>query len=605
MSQKIESKEERPLQSFWLKAFLAVDTTDSRIAPPNNSCFYDLTNAQPLGFSNLHSVRDISEQLYDFGESTIYRTFNVNTLGIEYLILAGQDGTLWAYVVDTSGEVPGANPIGPNGYPSIVDGEVYRIDDGNMATDMSAVVCQYDYTTALVLDSSNYWHWSGPLIQTSEGLKPQPIAKVGTANGAPVGGEAITVYNSMVWIAQGRLLYFSKAGVASDSPPGYSDFSTANGGGYSVMSDATLRSNVKALFAANGYLYVFGESSIDVISDVYIPQGVSTPSFTRLNVSAVVGTDQVDSIMTYKRLVLFANKYGFWKLYGTTVETLSGQDPNSAYLSTIDGTVQYLTFDHYVAGRQWINNSSQTVGWENNSGQQVFWQMASSVPYLQTISGGQVISNKLLCAAFLVVRKNDPVFGSGTFILMYQADAAGGKWWSALYTAAGELTHIHTAFVDQAPALFGMINNQLYQLFAVAVSSPASRILTSLWDFGDPISAKQALRAGIRVSIYGGDPAAAQINVFLDTLRNSFPVDLGHVGAIQWVNNQYQSVGWVNGSGNDVYWISPVPYLNYNGKAPECFSPYLGFRVTTEQGTVYELNQFSLDYKLAQRWVGE
>lgn len=605
MAQKIETKEERPLQSFWLKEFLAVDTTDSRIAPPNNSCFYDLTNAQPIGFSNIHSVDDISAVLYDFGESTIYRKFNVNILGIEYLILAGQDGTLYAYVVDTSGEVAGANPIGPNGHPSIVNGEVYQIDGGFMAKDMSAIVCQYDYSTALVLDSSGYWHWSGPLVMTSEGLKPQPIAPVGTANGAPVGGEAMSVYNSMVWIAQGRLLYFSKAGVASDSPPGYSDFSSADGGGNSVMSDATLRSNVKALFAANGYLYVFGESSIDAISDVYIPQGVSTPSFTRLNLSSVVGTDQVDSIMTYGRLIFFANRFGIWMLYGTTVQSISASDPNNSYLSSIQGTYQYAAFDHYIAGRQWINNANATVGWENNSGQQVFWQMSSSVPYLQTISGGQVVSNGVLCATFLVVREGDPVFGSGTLILVYQADAAGGKWWSALYTDGGELTHIHTAFVDNAPALFGMINNKLYQLFADKSSAPASRILTSLWDFGDPITAKQALRAGIRITLYGGDPAEALVNVFLDTLRNSFPVDLGHIGAVQWVNSQYQTIGWRNGSGQDVFWISPVPYLNYNGKAPECYSPYLGFRVTTEEGTVYELNTFQLDYKLAQRWAGE
>jgi hypothetical protein len=585
VAQRVETREERPLKSFWLKDFLAVDTTNSRIALPNQACMSDLLNAQPVGFSNIHSIADISAELFDFGAHTIYAKFDVNINGTEYLICAAQDGTLWYYDVDS--------------------GVAEQMGAG-MATDMSAKVVQYDYSTALVLDSSNYWYWKGPSVQTSEGIRNVwilPVDPQGTG-GAPVGGDAIAVYNNMVWIAAGRQLYYSKAGAATDTPPAYSNFLTSSGGGYSDLTDATLRSRVTGMIAANGYLYLFGETSIDAISDVYVPSGLTTPTFTRLNLTAIVGTDQPHSIFALGRLILFANKYGMWMIYGMTVQTISGTDPSNQYLSEIDGTIQYLNFNHYVAGQQWLNNSNQAAGWENNDNQQVFWQMANVTPYVQTISGGQVISNRLMNGAFLVVRQNDPIFGSGALILMYQSDAAGGKWWSALYTAAGEMTFICTAMVAKQPALFCLINNRLYQILADLTSSPAARIKTGLWDLGDPLTMKQAVRAGVRVSIYG-DPAEAQMNVYLDTLRQSFPVELGHIGAIQWVTNIENPVAWMRSDDyTEVYWIDPVPYLNYWGKAPECYSPYLGFTITTEEGTVFELNQLALDYKLAARWTG-
>jgi hypothetical protein len=63
VAQKIEGKDERPLQSFTLKNFLGVNTTNSRVAPPANEAFYNLENAQPIGFGNIHSINDISAEL--------------------------------------------------------------------------------------------------------------------------------------------------------------------------------------------------------------------------------------------------------------------------------------------------------------------------------------------------------------------------------------------------------------------------------------------------------------------------------------------------------------------------------------------------------------
>jgi hypothetical protein len=530
VAQKLESKEERPLQSFTFKNFLAVNTTNARLAIPD-STFYNLENAQPIGFGNLHSINDISAALHDYAADTIYTDENVNLLiaavNTEFLIQGSTNGKLFAY------NVPANTATQINGAAVLSGGS-------------SLGMAQWNNTNCLVIDSTGYYQWPGS----------GNIVSIGGVTGAPTSGNAIAVYQNRVWIAQGRVLFFS-------APGSFTDFTTASGGGSTSLIDPTVRSSVTALFAANGYLYVWGTSSINAISDLYIPAGASppTPNFTNLNISAVVGTDQPQSIQTYGRLILFANRYGVWRLYGTSVDTISGEDPNNQYQSAIDGTWQYVNFG-------------------------------------QAVSGGQVITNNLLCSCFLIKRNADPIFGSNTVIMVYQGNAAGGKWWSANW---GALTRVTTAFVNQAPALFGYLGNKLYQLFAISTSSPPANIQTQLWDFGDPITAKELLRGGIGVTILNA--AGNALSMTVDTPSGSKPfTSLTVAGVVQWVNNLNAVVTWQNNVAQTVVW-APGQFQTYWGAAPNAFSKYVGYTVTTAQGTQFEINSFLMDYKWAARWV--
>jgi len=184
---------------------------------------------------------------------------------------------------------------------------------------------------------------------------------------------------------------------------------------------------------------------------------------------------------------------------------------------------------------------------------------------------------------------------------MYSADMGGGKWWSSDIADVGPLTYIVSAMVDSAPALFGFVGNKLYQLMADPTSAPAARIMTSLWDLNDPLTDKQAIRAGIRMML-AGNPDDAAVKVMLDTVEDSYPVSLSTIGAPEWSNQTKQTAEWQTG-GNEVDWNIPnPPFLSYWGRAPQCWSPYVGFTVTTKAGTLFEINSFSLDYKLAARW---
>lgn len=637
MAQKIELKDERPLQTFWLKNFKAVNTVASRIAEPDDSCFYDLTNAQPIGQANLHSVADATF-IYNFGATRIYKdwAFNLDnphsiipTNNQEVIFAAGTDGSMHAYYVGQTED--------PTIYPPNTPVVIQIAPPGYFSGTDSLDLAQYDNGNILFIDSKGYFFWNGNVGWSPGGTRETGVTPISTptmsppnANGAPTQGSSIAVYNDMVWIAQGRTIYWSVPGTASTSPggslAGFEDFTSANGGGWDTITDSTLRSDIKALFAANGYLYVFGETSIDVISGVQTttvgtasstgipitPAAVTT--FQRLNISASVGTDFGESIISYGSYVFFANRYGAWQIIGSSVMSLSSDVTNN-YLSGIDGTWQYLDFLHYNDAVQWINRENAMVDWVNSSGNTVQWQLDNYTPYLFKPAAACVESNKLLCAAFLVVRKNDPIMGSGNFLCMYQGypnDTTGQnyKWWFADWTSdIGPITHITQSFVNFAPALFGYITDpvsgdcKLYQFFADDTSAPSARMMTALWDFKDLLSDKQALRAGIRVSIHGCvNPA---MNVYLDTLNNSYQMPLADIGITDWVNLTDQPVQWQNSTPVIAKWNNLRNFMIYWGKPEQAFSKCLGFTVKSIRGTKFEMNSFMLDYKIGSRWVGD
>jgi hypothetical protein len=522
VAQKVETRDERPLQSFSFKNFLAVNTTNQRTGLPNEA-FANLENAQPIGAANIHSIADISGLLHNYGADTIYTDINANIGNVEYLIQAATNGKLFSYNVGNT--------------------TVTQINGAILLAGSATAMTQWQNTNVLIVDSTGYYQWNGA----------GNIAAI-TGTGAPTSGNAIAVYQNRAWIAQGRILYYS-------APGSFSDFTTASGGGFTVLVDSTLRSNIQQLLSANGYLYIFGVTSVDQISDLYIPAGASppTPNFTKLNVSPSIGTDQIYSIVSYGRLVLFANRWGIWRLYGTSIDPISGVDPNNSYQSSIDGTMQYAAFN-------------------------------------PTMSAALTVSRQLLCAGFLLKRNADPTYGSNTVIAMYQGNPAGGRWWFANY---GTVTRIATAFVNNQYAMFAYIGNSMYQLFANLGSSPPAIVSTALWDFGDPITQKECIRGGIGLSATG----SASVTLNLDTPQSTYPFTVSVVGQVQWINNLGATVTWVNNAAQVVQW-APGQFQTYWAAAPRGFAKYVGFTLNTAQGTVFELNSFLLDYKWGARWVG-
>ena len=88
----------------------------------------------------------------------------------------------------------------------------------------------------------------------------------------------IASFSGRVWIAQGRTIYYSAAG-------SYTDFTSVSAGSV-TLTDSTLHGNIQQLLSANNFLYICGDDSINVFSDVRVTTSGST-LFTNTNVSAV------------------------------------------------------------------------------------------------------------------------------------------------------------------------------------------------------------------------------------------------------------------------------------------------------------------------------
>ncbi|NBS70061.1 hypothetical protein EBT31_14290, partial [bacterium] len=189
----------------------------------------------------------------------------------------------------------------------------------------------------------------------------------------------ISSFQGRVWLAQGRTVFYTAAG-------SYNDFSTISAGNISLTDD-TLHTNITALISANNFLYVFGEDSINVFSDVRVSTAGLT-QFTNTNVSASVGSKRINAIFPYFRSLLFLNDYGVYALVGATTTKLS---------DALDGIFPLIDFTY-------------------------------------PISGGQVLLNNILCAAFNFYY-NDP----NTGVRPLQAVFFDKKWF---LTSQGTLTYV-------------------------------------------------------------------------------------------------------------------------------------------------------------------
>jgi len=412
------------------------------------------------------------------------------------------------------------------------------INGGHLLSGAGSRVVQWKNSIALFIDSTGYYYFdpTGPTF-----------AQI-TGTGVPGAGNAIAVFSGRVWIANGRVITIS--GVDDYTAP---SFLVANGAAFLNLTDAQIRSSVVELWPQNGYLYVVSASAINAIADVYVPSGASppTPVFTNVNIQSIIGTDQPASIHAMDRLMIFGNRYGAYALYGVDAQRLS---------SDIDGTWQWVDFT-------------------------------------QAISGGAVVVQNILCAALLIKRANDPIFGSNTVIAMWFQDNQGNeKWWFANY---GAVTLIASAITNNAPALFAFIGNKLYQLFLDTTTAPNGVMSTALWSMDDPLADKQVLRAGFEASI--ATSGISPFTMTLDSLNGgSTAILLNNAAFITWENNSGTPVLWQNNALAFVSWINGA-YQLYSGPTIGGFQKYQGITVNTG-GAVCELSGIFMDYKRRARW---
>ena len=341
-------------------------------------------------------------------------------------------------------------------------------------------------------------------------------------------------FSGRTWVAAGRTVYYS----AADS---YSDFTSVSAGSI-TLSDSTLHGNIRALLSANNFLYIFGETSINVFSDVRVDTNGQT-LFTNTNVSASVGTKRIYAIFPFFRAVLFMNDYGVYSLVGSTTSKLS--DP-------LDGIFQLIDFD-------------------------------------KPISGGQVLLNNILCAAFSFTY-NDPALGARKV----QAVFFEKRWFLTSQGALDYITSVPTAGVIR---LYGTAGSSLFRLYANSTANVATMIQTALMPMGDPIRTKQALKFGIEAQLQASSTLFISVDNEQGTgATGAYTID----NTVTWLNNYYQPVIWQNNSLQTVGWETGYGYALYKSDAQQ-YGKYLGLTINSNSAG-YTVNTFEFEHELRARF---
>jgi hypothetical protein len=368
-----------------------------------------------------------------------------------------------------------------------------------------------------------------------------PPTPSGNANATVIGVpnleeiSSVATFSGRVWISTGRTVTFSSA----TSP---TDFTSVSAGAETI-SDSTLRGNIQYMVSANNFLYIYGEDSINVFSDVRVTNTGDT-LFTNTNVSASVGSKLKYAVFPYFRSVLFMNNYGVYALVGSTTSKISDQ---------LDGIFPYIDFT-------------------------------------KPITAGQVLLNNILCAAFNFYLL--PTFPTTTGDRFVQCVFFEKKWF---ITSQGALRYVSSAPVGGLINLYGVTDTALFRLYGDATANVASEIQTSLSPMRDPIRTKQALKFGIEATLTTG----GTFNVTVDSESGSSPVYTLN-NSVTWFNNQNVTLTWVNNSSTTIGWLTSAGYALYKSDAQQ-YGKYLGLTMTSTDPAL-TVNTIEFEHELRVRF---
>ena len=408
------------------------------------------------------------------------------------------------------------------------------ITGGGGANANATAIISGNVVTEVVMNNPGSGYTSPPAVSISGG----------TGSGANISATIntnkivdVATFSGRVWVAAGRTVYAS----ASTSP---TDFTSVSAVAFNI-TDSTLHGNIQGLLSANNFLYVFGDDSINVFSDLQVTATGATV-FTNTNVSASIGTKRIYAVFPYFRSGLIMNDYGIYALVGSTTTKIS--DP-------LDGIFPYIDFS-------------------------------------KPVTAGQALLNNILCAVFnFYVNSSFPIGPGGSRYI--QAVFFEKKWF---ITSQGTIQYVTSVPYGGIVNLYGTDNNKvLKQLYKDSTSAISSYIQTALQDMGDPIRTKQALKFAVEATVSTG----GIFNVTVDSENGSSP-SYTLSNEISWTNNLGSFIGWTNSSGATIIWTTQTGYYLYKSDA-EQYGKYLGLTMTSNSAA-FIVNTYEFEHELRVRF---
>jgi hypothetical protein len=566
---------------FVSKDFKGVNVTNNRTAIGEGE-FAWLENTQPIGFGNIRIINAPSNVAGVTFANTVSYMASANIQNTEYLFAFQEDGSAQFVNIETdtlgnlavSSTFSNSNVqivqwkneriliIDPsNGYKTwdgtnLVDigsiGEVQINNGGTNYTNVTVTFSAPDQTggeqaageavtlantiVEILVTNPGTGYTAAPTITISD---PGGSNANVTCTLFSQSGTGLATFSGRAWISEQRTVYYS----AVDS---YYDFINVSSG-FLTLTDSTLRTDISTIIAANNFLYVFGEDSINVFSDVRVNSVTGDTLFTNTNVSASIGSGFKYAIFPYFRSMLFLNRYGVYALVGATTSKIS---------DSID-------------------------------------DIFTNIDFAQPITAGQVLINNILCAAWTVTyndagtpRKIQVVFFDRKWFITDQGDT---------------ITRTASAVIAGNILLYGTTGSNLIKFYNSATATLEWRIATALWPMGDPIRDKQALKLGVEATLSTG---FASFDAFIDSENQQSPA-IPFANSVEWINNLGNPIAWTNSGGSTIGWTSIfIPggnqYYLYRSDA-RMYGKYLGVTLTGTT-TPFTINGFQLEHELRARF---
>jgi hypothetical protein len=453
-------------------------TTPSVLTPQNNTVSFGtltvatvLTGGQLLG-QNVSSsgTGGVFHTVYAVTSATLTAGGTGYAVGDVLLLTDGSPTTPAQIIVATLGAsnaiatftiaTGGAYP-GPQSQTLVATGPTGSVIGGATAgTGATFTIKMQGVSLTIVKPGSGYVTgdtvWDFAVAHTP----PFKLTAFTLTSSGVISGTSIAVYAGRVWIGLKRTVYFTDIN-------SYNSFGGA--GGSFFIPDAYLHNNITALYAANNYLYIFGDTSVDALSNVTVSGGVT--AFSRINIESSVGTSTPTSVFAYYRAIVFYHSSGFYLLSGATPEKISEK---------ISGIIQQVT------------------------------QVQSGGVSLPFAYGGQVLVKGELCAA-LLVSLND-IFTAGGATRAIFALYFRGRWWVASIPGVPPGGMVSVSVAGNS-TLYVWQGNILVQAFSAAAAIASWLVKTKLWDGGGPLHEKQSINAALAANWAGASTSGVTVTV--------------------------------------------------------------------------------------------
>lgn len=469
-----------------------------------------IENLQPIGDGNYRSLYSNGSAIYTApGGVTIIYFYFFNVGQTNYVAVFLSDGTAVSVNVQTQvATTISANP--GNFFP------------GSSALGNPAPQCaQYGQSGIVIVgtpSANGYWAWDGTTL-TSPG-QPAPnwlTNSTPTTMPSGVSGTCVETFGGRVWVGFGAEFFNS-------APGNGADFSGADGGGVTPSSDSFLRREFTALRQANGFLYLFADSSVNVISNVQTSGSPVTTTFNNQNVDPQTGTPWHNSVQPFGRGLLFANSIGVFVLSGGAAEKASDD---------LDGIfAQALTT---------LMNDAVTA------------QPSSAVMTINDIK-----------TYMLLVPVQGP-FDTALRNALVMWD--GKKWWVG--SQVSSLTFIGTQEINSILSAWGTDGNHIFPLFTTASASLNKVWQTKLWSGETMENTKQAMR--IHTMAVDNSGSGYTFNGTFDYIlensglaTQSFTIN-SQSFPINWLNNSSQQIQFQNNSLQNIFFTVGGPSLTGTG----------------------------------------